>query len=85
MCELPEEIDDVPDLPAVEATRAMRAVWAHLATRPQDAALVAQVLRRATAAGFTRWEQAADLLDAGQGWEAVLALIAQQEGRGTVP
>jgi hypothetical protein len=78
---LEEMDDDVPDLPPAAATRAMRALWAHVAKHPQDAPLVAQVLRRATAVGFTRWEQAADLLEAGQGWDAVLALITQQERR----
>jgi hypothetical protein len=72
--------DDIPDLPTKEATQAMRVVWAHLARRPQEAPLMAQALRRATAVGFTRWEQVAVLLEAGQGWEAVLALIAPQEG-----
>ena len=72
--------DDVPDLPAGESTRAMRAMWAHLAQRPEDRPLLAAILREATAVGFTQWERAADLLQAGAGWEAVVALIAQQDG-----
>jgi hypothetical protein len=75
------EDDDIPDLPAAHDTRAMRVVWDSLAKHPQDAPLVAHVLRRATATGFTRWQAVADLLEAGQGWDAVLALITQQERR----
>jgi hypothetical protein len=70
--------DEIPDLPGGTSDRAMRAVWAHLAQRPEDRPLLAAILRGATAVGFTQWEAAADLLNTGAGWEAVVALINEQ-------